>query len=421
MTQKTIKLIIVLTSVSLMGLIGTQLFWVRNAVSLSEKHFDHRVTIALKDVVHEIEKTTQTPATDEKGKCKKTVVSVYDLIDPMLLDSLLNSHFEYQCVNTRFTYEIVPCEKTDKVFAENQKIQSDNFSVRLHKACLSCIWEEECFNLVVSFPEKRKHVLLDISIWVVFSALFLLIVLFSFWFIVSTIIRQKKVSEIKNDFINNMTHELQTPIATISMASEVILNLKSEADLQRAQKYSTIIYDENQRLKKQVDRVLQVAVMDKGEMQLSLDKVDMHKLIKDVTNNLCLEQCDKPVSLKYNLEADRHILNVDSMHVSSIVSNLVDNAYKYSTNKPMIKISTTNQNGHFLLTVEDNGIGMSADTQKHIFEKFYRMPTGNIHNVKGFGIGLYYVKSIVEQHGGEISVKSELNKGSRFFVSLPMS
>lgn len=423
MTKKTITLIIVLTSISLLALIGTQLFWIRNAISLSEKHFDHRVTLALKEVIGEIEKAAKNTnrKTSEKPTCKKTSYTVYDMVNPIMLDSLLKKYFDYHRVDTNFTYDIIRCDETEKIISESQGILSENFSVSFHKACLSCIWEKECFNLVVRFPDKLKFVLVDMSLWLVFSILFLLIVLFSFIYITSMMIRQKKLSEIKNDFINNMTHELKTPIATISMASEVLLNSDTNSCQERVKKYSTIIYEENLRLRNQVERVLQMAIMDKGELKLTINETNMHQLIKDTTTNLCLEHCEKPVSLKFQLDAEKYIMYVDILHMRNIISNLVDNAYKYSNEEPEITISTINQNNHFIISVQDNGIGMSSETQKHIFDKFYRLPTGNIHDVKGFGIGLYYVKSMVEMHGGTISVKSELNKGSIFFVYLPLT
>lgn len=423
MTKKTITLIVVLTSISLVALIGTQLFWIRNAVDLSEKHFDHRVTLALKEVIWEIEriskKNVQKPK--EMTSCKKSIHTVNDLVKPQLLDSLLKEYFDYHRVDTIFMYEIIRCDETEKVFSESQGVLSENFSVSLHKACLSCIWEKECFNLVVRFPDKLKFVLVEMSMWLVFSILFMLIVLFSFIYITSQIIKQKKLSEMKNDFINNMTHELKTPISTISMASEVLLNSDTNSSHERVRKYSTIIYEENQRLRNQVERVLQMAVMDRGELKLTINETDLHQLIMDTTHNLCLEHCEKPVSLTFHLKAEKHIMYVDILHMRNIISNLVDNAYKYSKEKPEITISTFNQNNHLVILVEDNGIGMGTETQKHIFDKFYRLPTGNIHDVKGFGIGLYYVKSMVELHGGTISVKSELNKGSKLFVYLPLT
>ncbi len=422
MKKNTIKIIIILTSISLLGLIGTQLFWIKNAVTLSEKHFDHRVTLALKEVLDQIEKINPKPESESTDTivCRNIKHTVYDLIDNVMLDSLLTQHFDYHCVDTNYMYRIVRCCDTENNQSDINKIRSDKFSVNVHKACLSCIWEKECYNLVVSFPDKRKFVLLDMSIWMIFSIIFLLIVIFSFSFIVSTIIKQKKLSEMKNDFINNMTHELKTPISTISMASEVLLNSATRTT-ERVEKYSNIIYEENQRLRNQVEKVLQMAVMDKGELKLNLVDTDLHKLIKDTTNNLCLEHCEKPVSLNFDLRANSYETKVDVMHMRNIISNLVDNAYKYSPEKPEISISTTNMNNSILISVEDRGIGMNSETQNQIFDKFYRLPTGDIHDVKGFGIGLYYVKNMVELHGGGINVESELNKGSKFFVYLPLT
>ena len=289
-----------------------------------------------------------------------------------------------------------------------------------HKACLSCLWKAEFFHLEVYFPSQQKMELVEMSAWLVFTAIFLLILVFTFVYIINTIIKQKKLSDIKNDFINNMTHEFKTPISTISLASEVLLHANEDVSPERIKKYSKIIYDENIRMRGQVDRVLQVARLDRDEFSLTKSEFDLHQLIKNTVQHLCFDECEKVTTVNYHLEADRFILNADEMHIKNVVTNLVDNAIKYSNNGTSLEIQTINKQEGILLSIEDNGIGMSKEAVKHIFDKFYRIPTGNIHNVKGFGLGLYYVKNMVDAHGGHIEVKSEINRGSRFDIYLPL-
>jgi two-component system phosphate regulon sensor histidine kinase PhoR len=217
-----------------------------------------------------------------------------------------------------------------------------------------------------------------------------------------------------------MTHEFKTPISTISLASEVLLHSNGDASPDRVTKYSKIIYDENIRMRGQVDRVLQVARLDRDEFSLTKSEFDLHQLVKETVKNLCFENCEELTTTNYQLAADKHILNADEMHIKNVVTNLVDNAIKYSRNGTTLNIQTRNTQEGIVLSIEDKGIGMSKETIKHIFDKFYRIPTGNIHNVKGFGLGLYYVKNMVDAHGGHIDVKSEINKGSRFDVYLPL-
>jgi len=217
-----------------------------------------------------------------------------------------------------------------------------------------------------------------------------------------------------------MTHEFKTPISTISLASEVLLHANEEASPERIKKYSKIIYDENIRMRGQVDRVLQVARLDRDEFSLTKTEFDLHQLVRNTVQHLCFDECEKVTTVNYHFDADQFILNADEMHIKNVVTNLVDNAIKYSSNGTSLEIQTNNKLEGILLSIEDNGIGMSKETVKHIFDKFYRIPTGNIHNVKGFGLGLYYVKNMVDAHGGHIEVNSEINKGSRFDIYLPL-
>ena len=420
MKKNTIRIIILLTTTSLLGIIFTQLFWIRNAVDLSEKQFDHRVTVALNEVLEEIARMNNILVTIESDTIlwNNSSLSFHSVIDTIVLDSLLKERFESFYVDTNFVYKIVNC-KDKAEFTVRDGIYSDRFTVSRHKACLSCIWDNECYNLVVIFPMKRKFVLVDMTMWLVVSFAFILVVILSFLYIIKVIIQQKKVSEIKNDFVNNMTHEFKTPLATISMASEILLKIDDDSKMERVQKYSRIIFDENQRLKNQVERVLQIAALDKGDFQLDLVQTDINQMIKDTTEKVCLNHCNRPVDLTYEFSEETLLLSVDKLHIKNIISNLVENAYKYSRNDPEIIISTQRITDAVQIIVEDKGIGMNSDTQKQIFEKFFRLHTGDIHDVKGFGLGLHYVKTMVEAHKGNIKVESELNKGSRFIVTLP--
>ena len=416
MRKNTIKLIILLSSISLVGIIFTQLFWIKNAIELSEEQFDHRVTLALTNVVSKIEQNLKNQKDDKEAVCSLHKNSIYELIENMNIDSMLVASFEFHSVDTVFNYEIKKC-KDDNLKQNTEKIKSDNILAFAHRTCLSCVWDNECYKLEVVFPMKRQFVMLDMTLWLGISFIFILVVIFSFVYIVSTIFKQKKLSEMKNDFVNNMTHEFKTPIATISITSELLL--KSAVEDSRNKRYYEIIYEENQRLRNQVDRVLDISILDKEGYRLNLQETDIHELIRDVANKICLNYCESDTTIKYNLKYDSPLLKVDIMHFKNVLSNLIENAYKYSTVNKSIIISTENYQKGILLTVEDNGIGMSTETLKHIFNKFFRHHTGDIHDIKGFGLGLYYVKNIVEAHGGKIKVKSEVNKGSRFIVYIP--
>jgi two-component system phosphate regulon sensor histidine kinase PhoR len=422
MQKPHITIIILATSIALVGLTITQSFWVWNAVNLEEKQYDHRVDMALKEVIDGLVNASDREMNRSQNpfyEAAQPKITFFEVIDTTLLASLLRQYVDYHKLAPDYEYAILKTANDSIIYASTKAIPR-SLKRNCHKACLSCLWKEEYFHLEVYFPSQRKAVLVDMSVWLIFSGIFILIVIFTFMYIINTIIKQKKLSEIKNDFINNMTHEFKTPISTISLASEVLLHTDAMSSPERIQKYSKIIYDENIRMRGQVDRVLQVARLDREEFSLAKSAFDLHQLVRDTVQNLCFEKCEEQTTLNYQLDAEQHILNADEMHIRNVVTNLVDNAFKYSRNGTSLKIKTQNRQEGIVLSIEDNGIGMSKDTIKHIFDKFYRIPTGNIHNVKGFGLGLYYVKNMVEAHGGDIQVKSEINKGSRFDVYLPL-
>ncbi|HTF03110.1 MAG TPA: HAMP domain-containing sensor histidine kinase, partial [Bacteroidia bacterium] len=248
---------------------------------------------------------------------------------------------------------------------------------------------------------------------------FIIFILVLFYYSISTIFRQKKLSEIKNDFISNMTHELKTPISTISLACEVLGDDTIEKSRERTDRYLGMIKEENKRLSVLVENVLQTAILDKGNFKLKPTPLDIHEMIRNVVANVQLAVDKREGEISADLRAQKTIIEADRTHVQNVIYNLVDNAIKYSPENPSIRIFTCDFMDAIEICVQDNGIGIARDNQKKIFEKLYRVPTGNIHDVKGFGLGLSYVKAIIEKHGGSVWVESEPGKGSRFYVRLP--
>jgi len=258
--------------------------------------------------------------------------------------------------------------------------------------------------------------------WYYLFAIILFVLVF-FGFSLSIILRQKKLSEIKNDFINNMTHELKTPIATIRISSETLLNIDSEKDeSEKLQRYASIIYKENKRLESQVERVLNIAKLDRHEIKLKIETFCIHEIIEEAKENFEFNQLEElGGKITLDLKATDHLIKADVVHITNIINNLLDNAVKYCDKIPDIQISSSNAKGRIYVSVKDNGKGISRENLKYIFDKFYRVPTGNVHDVKGFGLGLYYVKTITEELGGTVSVRSSLGKGTEFVLSFPVS
>ena len=347
-------------------------------------------------------------------------VPVERRINVSLLDSLITSELKNKGITTNYefgvfspTRNLMPIQKTGKYPKE-----------LLNKGFSFALFPSDMFNnpdyLMIFFPNEKRFLISQLWKTLSISVVFIIIIILSFAYTVITILKQKKISEMKNDFINNMTHEFKTPISTISLACEAL----SDKDIIKSKSlydnYINVINEENRRLGGMAERILQSASLEKGQIILKKERVDIHEVILEAINNIHLQVEKKGGRIKTNLKAESFIINADKVHITNVVFNLLDNANKYAPVSPEIIITTENSYSGLLISVKDNGTGISKANQKKIFEKLYRIPTGNIHNVKGFGLGLSYVKAIIEQHGGKISLESELNKGTKFIVYLPV-
>ena len=276
------------------------------------------------------------------------------------------------------------------------------------------------YQLYVTFPQKKNYILGSISKILVLSVFFVLIIILAFVSALYQLVKQKQVSEIKTDFINNMTHEFKTPIATINLALDAIKNPKVIGDQEKVMRYVKMIREENKRMNAQVENVLRISKLEKNQLDVNKEKVDVHDLIKEAVKHVDLLVNDKGGYIKMNLNAEATEILADHFHFTNVIVNMLDNAIKYSVDVPKIDISTENTAKHIVVKVKDRGIGMAKSVQKNVFKKFYREETGNIHNVKGHGLGLAYVKKIVEIHHGEVDVESEKGIGSTFIIKLPL-
>jgi two-component system phosphate regulon sensor histidine kinase PhoR len=276
-------------------------------------------------------------------------------------------------------------------------------------------------NIVLIIPNYKKLVFQQ-SYWELIGAIvFTLFIMFAFFITVRTMLNQRNLNEIKSDFINNMTHEFKTPLATIGLAVDALNNEKVIASTEKTQYFKGIIKEENKRMNKHVETILQAAALEKQDLSLKKTELSGHKLLQAVTNNYDLVLKEKNGTIKLNLQAKNDIIWADETHFTNLLNNLMDNAIKYSKDQPEISITTHSSPKFFVIKIDDKGIGMSRETVKRIFEKFYRAHTGNIHNVKGFGLGMSYVKTIIEEHKGKIKVESTLGKGSSFIVEVPLA
>jgi len=276
------------------------------------------------------------------------------------------------------------------------------------------------YQLYVSFPEKNEYILASIANILALSAIFVLIIILSFASALYQLLKQKQISEIKTDFINNMTHEFKTPIATINLALDAIKNPKIIDDKEKVLRYTEMIREENKRMHGQVENVLRISRLEKNQLDLTIEVADLHDIIQDAITHVDLIVKDKGGYINKHLEALQSEVMVSKFHFTNVIVNMLDNAIKYTNEAPSIDIHTENAGNNIILKIKDQGIGMNKNVQKHVFDKFYREQKGNIHDVKGHGLGLSYVKKIVEHNHGSVYVESEKGKGSTFTIKLPL-
>lgn len=349
------------------------------------------------------------------------VVPLKKRIQPLMLDSLLKNELNNRGISGDFAYQVKAGTADSVIFrkASNTLLfnQGNTYKVQLFPKEML----REAGWLMISFPDKNKYILSNMSLILGLSGGLLLVLIFSFGYTLQLILRQKKISEMKTDFINNMTHEFKTPVATIMIASEALKDTEVSKDKSRINRLANIIYEENVRLGNHIERVLHTARMEKENLKLEEKELSMNDLVAAVTDSMSLQLQKQGAKIKLNLGAERDLIWGDELHLSNVIFNLLDNALKYCTTDPEIEISTLNVGNTLIIRVKDNGIGMNRDQLSKIFEQFYRIPTGNVHDVKGFGLGLSYVNTIIKQLKGQIKVKSEKDKGSVFEISLPLA
>lgn len=336
-------------------------------------------------------------------------------IDTLLLDSLVRDALSDQGIGAGYQFTVLTNELIKNPPAKQKSLVDSKFRVNLTP---DNVFIQPLF-LAIYFPHEANYIFKSLGFMLGGSGLLILALICSFYYAISTILHQKKLSEVKNDFISNMTHEFKTPISTISLAVEVLTDESMPKTAERTGNYMKMISDENKRLGVLVENILQTAILDKGEFKLKIQDVDMHQVILQSISNIRLQVDNKEGELLTHLNASSGILQGDKVHLTNIIFNLIDNALKYTDQKPRIEISTGDTKSGIFIAIQDNGIGISKENQKKIFDTLYRVPTGNVHNVKGFGLGLSYVKAVVEKHLGTIHVESEPGKGSTFIIYLP--
>lgn len=472
MGKGTIQLIIGLMSIALLGTAVIQFYYIKLNVDESEERFNADVLDALNRVHDRLRKEGKAIQSLERkfqkdNPSKLTINSFlspnkysensiermkdeinsslweltgeyqFERINNKSLGAFIEQEFNNEGINIKYEYGIYD-NRNDNFFIvngvyvsqfgdapsssgveiENEQINLSNSPHRIQ------IFGTEDMQppgaLKVFFPSKTTYLWSSVWTSLLGTLLFTGLILFCFIYSINTILRQKQVSEMKTDFINNMTHEFKTPIATISLASDSMKSPKVIESKEKLTKFIGIIKQENKRMLKQVEKVLQMAMLDKKNFQLNLTQVDVHEVIEEAVEHANLKVAARDGQVTGFLNSTKKEIQGDRLHISNVIHNLLDNANKYTKDAPDIKVYTEDAKSGIKIIIQDNGIGMDKDALKHIFEKFYRVHTGNLHDVKGFGLGLSYVKAIIDAHSGKIDVKSEVGKGSKFILTFPI-
>lgn len=391
----------------------------RKAFDLKANQFNADVNRALENVASRIHDINKTPIpanslVDQESSNYFTVM-VNGPIDSNLLGFLLKNEFDRSNITADYEFGVYDCSK--QCMTGGNYISPTKNKIPPSLSELPAL-KMDGYYFGVRFPQIEANLISQMGIWG-FSSVVMLVVIFFFAYTLFVILKQRRLSEVQKDFINNMTHEFKTPLSTIAISTGVLKDPSIIQAPERLINYATIIENETNRLKQQVERVLQMARLEKNNLTLKRETTDLHELISESVKNNTVALQKKSGKFELCLNSENSLVTIDKLHFSNVLYNLMDNAIKYCTIAPTITITTSSSHHQFTLDVKDNGIGISEDNLKKIFHRFYRVPTGNLHDVKGFGLGLNYVKLVVESHGGKIMVNSKMGSGSTFTILLP--
>jgi two-component system, OmpR family, phosphate regulon sensor histidine kinase PhoR len=421
MRTRHIRIVTVMAIASIVGIMLMQVIWFKQAYDLKQRQFNHTVYLALQNVAEQI--LTFNKIHEPLGGLVNQIstnyyaVNVNGEIETTVLEFLLKTEFEKRNILVDFEYGVYNC-------ASNKMVYGNYVSMRdkpsKNKKSELPLWQQDKYYFCVLFPETTMYIASQMGIWLFFNGILIVICIF-FGYALLIILRQKRYSEVQKDFINNMTHELKTPITTILVSTGLINKQEIYQEPDYVLKYNEIISREANRLKGQVDKVLQIALFDKEKVNFKFEDFNVHQYMNDMQDSFNLMLADKHGAISLQLNATNPIIKADPVHMTNVIHNLVDNAIKYCSKNPEIVISTANIKKKLVLGIKDNGIGISKKDLERVFEKFYRVPTGNIHTVKGFGLGLYYVKTVITGHKGTLEIVSELGKGSDIMMYLPLA
>jgi two-component system phosphate regulon sensor histidine kinase PhoR len=423
MRNTIIRRVIILGAFSSLSLLAVQSYWVIRTWNLQEQEFNRRVNQAMLDAANELAQMNlfalPTQKLVQQVSTNYWVVNVNNVFEASDLEHVLGKAFETQGLKEDYEYGIFDCSSDQMIRGKMVKYSTKKDENQPLAEPLPKHYDQDfIYYFGVLFPGKSAKILSSMWLVVGFTVLMLLTVAF-FIYSMIVILRQKQLSELQRDFINNMTHEFKTPISTINISTDVFLKNEKIKEDPRLHRYAGIIKEQVLRLNTQVEKVLQLAKIERDNIELNVEELDLTELIRSISPSIELKVTDKEGILHLDLQAANALIRADKLHLTNILHNLVDNSVKYSREKPDIRIGLRNEGAELILTVQDNGIGIPKEHQKRVFDKFHRVPTGNVHNVKGFGLGLFYVKTMCKEHKWKLNLSSEVGKGTTVEIRMP--
>lgn len=414
MTNSTVWKIIVSAALALICIILVQAYWLINAYDLTKRAFEEKAHMSLLNVAEQMAQLNQVQLSsmDVVSQIADNyfVVNIRDAIDANSLEYYLKKEFESVSLPVDFEYGIYDCETNQMVYGNYVGLKEG----RQMKSILPT-YDEFVYYFGVRFPDRDGYILKNLWIPILFTAILILSIIF-FAYATYGILKQRKLSELQKAFINNMTHEFKTPLTSIQISSKVLLDDVAVHSNERLQQYARIIGDQASRLTQQIERVLQIASMQKSDLNLKLDQLDLHETIRHIVSQLESRIAEEMVSITLNLTAQDTLIRADQLQLSNVIHGLVDNAIKYSDRMPTIAIRTIQEGRRISLLVADKGIGIAPNDLKQVGQQFYRVPNGDIHDAKGFGLGLHYIKGVVEKHGWDFQISSQLGEGTQVLI-----
>jgi two-component system, OmpR family, phosphate regulon sensor histidine kinase PhoR len=405
---------IAISSISLLIVLIIQVNWIFETAKIKEEIFNEKSNMVLARTAEALRSDKDACINVEVG-CVVDSTSEYALKlgtnEIRTIDSLLRAYMKYYNFHVDYSFELIKP-------IPFRIINESDLTTNVYKKRLEEAVSRNGLELKLIFPDKKQFIIAEMGIMFITSVILILVVLVLFWRTVLSLMKEKKISEHTTEFLNNMTHEFKTPLSNIALAGKMIVKEQNNKQEDKIKHYSGIILEENEKLRLQVEQVLSMTALERGEIPLQKTELDLHQLIQDAVKCISIQIESRQGELKFDLRAEKVVIMGDKTHLTNALCNLVDNAIKYSPGKPELSIQTFNSGLNILILVSDKGIGIEKEYQKKVFDKFFRVPTGNVHDVKGFGLGLAYTKKIIEEHGGTIELQSEKGKGTTFTIAL---